>query len=139
MITTKEDLKNYIEADQKALGILGTKTIFCIGQEVGKFELAMRKLEYHFNKMKSDKYGIIHLPFVYFWRTLYHNLSIKCGFDIPINTFGKGLNLHHRGMVIVNANAIVGDYCDILPGVVIGQNRGGGTNYRESCVYRNWC
>ena len=124
MITSKQELREHLEADAKALGYKKNR-FFCFGKEVLKFEHAMRKLEYyHYLATTSKSRGkalAARIPY-YFWRFAYHDLSVKCGFDISIGTFGKGLNIHHRGTIAVNKHARIGEYCDLLPGVVIGQN-----------------
>lgn len=43
-----------------------------------------------------------------------------CGFSIPINTFGKGLSIAHRGTIVVNGAARIGENCRIHVGVNIG-------------------
>lgn len=50
----------------------------------------------------------------------------KYGFQIhPSTKIGKGLYIGHRGTIIVNSNSVIGDYCNLSPGVTIGQtNRG---------------
>ncbi len=47
-------------------------------------------------------------------------LSILCNFSIPINTFGKGLSIAHRGTIVVNGNAKIGDNCRLHTSVNIG-------------------
>lgn len=59
-----------------------------------------------------------------FWKMVNHHYSIKLGFTIPVNTFGKGLNIHHYGCIVVNDNARIGENCNIQQGVNIGQNYG---------------
>ena len=48
------------------------------------------------------------------------------GFQIPSSTqIGKGLYIGHWGTIVVNGRAIIGDFCNLSPGVTIGQtNRG---------------
>lgn len=52
---------------------------------------------------------------------LYLHFSLKLGFDIPPNTCGKGLVIHHHGCIVINGNARLGDYCVLQQGVNIGQ------------------
>ena len=59
-----------------------------------------------------------------FWKLVNHHYFIKLGFTIPENTFGKGLNIHHYGCIVVNDNARIGENCNIQQGVNIGQNYG---------------
>lgn len=48
------------------------------------------------------------------------------GFQInPSTKIGKGLYIGHRGTIIINSKAIIGECCNLSPGVTIGQtNRG---------------
>ena len=48
------------------------------------------------------------------------------GFQIPPSTqIGKGLYIGHWGTIVVNGKTIMGDFCNLSPGVTIGQtNRG---------------
>jgi serine O-acetyltransferase len=48
------------------------------------------------------------------------------GFQIPPSTeIGKGLYIGHWGTIVINGKAIIGDFCNLSPGVTIGQtNRG---------------
>lgn len=57
-----------------------------------------------------------------FWRFVNHYYSVKLGFTIPVNTCGKGLNIHHYGCIVINGNAKIGDNCNLQQGVNIGQN-----------------
>ncbi|SFB41695.1 serine O-acetyltransferase [Algoriphagus aquimarinus] len=45
-----------------------------------------------------------------------------CGFQIPLKTkIGYGLFIGHHGSVIVNVRSVLGDNCNLSPGVTIGQ------------------
>lgn len=48
------------------------------------------------------------------------------GFQIPPTTqIGKGLYIGHWGTIVVNGKTIIGDFCNLSPGITIGQtNRG---------------
>ena len=60
------------------------------------------------------------------YRFLLHFYSVKYGYQInPSTRIGKGLYIGHRGHIIINSKAIIGNFCNIAPGVTIGQaNRG---------------
>ena len=77
---------------------------------------------YFFRKAQRTKYKLVRL---------YHRLrlrlySIKYGFQIPYNTkIGYGFYIGHFGRIIINPKTIIGNNCNIAPGVTIGQtNRG---------------
>ena len=50
----------------------------------------------------------------------FRKISVKLGFSIPINVFGPGLSLPHRGNIIVNPQTRIGENCRIHVGVNIG-------------------
>jgi len=60
------------------------------------------------------------------YRTLLHIDAHFYGFQIPPSTqIGKGLYIGHWGTIVVNGKTIIGEYCNLSPGVTIGQtNRG---------------
>lgn len=68
---------------------------------------------------KRSLLGIIYRIFLHF-EAHFH------GFQIPPSTqIGKGLYIGHWGTIIINSKTIMGDYCNLSPGVTIGQtNRG---------------
>ena len=75
-----------------------------------------RKLEYLKNCKKSF-FGKAHYYIVYyFWR----ELAIKLGFSFPLNVFGPGLAVVHRGTIVVNEHAKIGANCRIHVCVNIG-------------------
>lgn len=78
----------------------------------------MRVLEYYHN-CRHDIVGRI----VYRFKKLsYERYSVKLGFSIPINVFGPGLCIVHRGTIVVNENARIGSNARIHAGVSIGNS-----------------
>lgn len=112
MINDKDKFLYYLECDKIALGRKRLKPPL-IGDPIWKFQILMRKLEYY----KHPLYRLILR-----WR--YHNLSIRLGFSIPINTFGPGLAIVHYGTIIISTGAHIGANCRIHAGVNIGANAG---------------
>ena len=96
MIRNKEDYKYYLECDKKARGY-NKKFYFGIRKEVPlyKFQRLMRKVEYYNNCKK----GIINKIITLLYKYEYKCKCIKYGFTIPINTFGPGLVIQHRGTI----------------------------------------
>lgn len=112
MITTKQDLKKYLKADKLANG---RKRVFPMPFDyVWRFLIALRYCEYYQNRK-----GIFKV-FYFFWKWRYIHYSIKCGYDIGLNSCGMGLQLGHRGNIIISKDAHVGDWCRIHVGVNIG-------------------
>lgn len=61
-----------------------------------------------------------------YYRFRLKQYRLKYGLEIPWDTkIGKGLYLGHAFNITINHDSIIGDYCNIHKGVVIGkQNRG---------------
>lgn len=53
----------------------------------------------------------------------FRRISLKLGYSIPINVFGPGLSLPHRGNIIINPNTQIGENCRIHVGVNIGAHK----------------
>ena len=98
----------YLEADRISAKIDHKKPKF-FGDEVWKFQILLRKVEYYLNCGKDifDK-----LLLKYYWYR-YHNLSIKLGFSVPPNVCGPGLNLAHYGTLRINGKVKIGENCRI--------------------------
>jgi len=116
MIKNKDDLRFYLDADKFALD--REKPYPAINDEIWKFQILLRKVEYYKNK-KTNFFSKLLLP-IYQLRK--HRLGIRLGFDIPANVFGPGLRINHFGNIVVNDSARVGMWCDIHQGVNIGSN-----------------
>ena len=113
---TREDLKVYLLADQKArFGDVSGKRLFLAKLKAGSmwsYNVILRKLE--FNKECGN-----------YLRTIYYKirlrgLSVKTGWDVSEGVFGPELCIVHRGTVVVNPNAHVGNNCRIHIDVNIG-------------------
>ena len=122
MIKSKEDYKYYIEQDKLALG-KKYKRPKMFGDEIWKFELIMRKTEYY----KNCKTNIVGKLIYYLCYFKYHQNRIKLGFSIPLNVFGPGLSIAHRGTIVVNGNSRIGKNCRIQECTTIGATNGNET------------
>ena len=121
MINSKEEYREYIERDAIANWRTTTKCkIF--GDEVWKFIIQLRKKEYYtsFSGMKK----MIMLPAIVWNKYLFRRYSNLCGFTIPINVCEKGIALPHRGTIVINTTARIGENCRIHQGVSIGSTNG---------------
>lgn len=122
MIKSKKDYLFYLDQDKKALGI---KKRFpsLIGDEIWKFQLRLRKTEY----LKNTSQGNILIKIRFLVSMyLFHRLRVKNGFSIPLNVFGPGLSIAHRGTIVVNGNAKIGKNCRIQECTTIGATNGEG-------------
>ncbi len=116
MIKTKGDLIFYLEADRFALGRKNKKPAFY--DKIWRFQICLRKLEYHSNNITSPLSKILKK----FYQYKKFQLSYELGFDIPINVFGAGLRINHFGYIVIHPSTRVGMWCDIHQGVNIGVN-----------------
>ena len=120
MIESLTDYREYVREDRKALNRVGRKFPLTLFDWPLRYQLALRRAEYYNNCKKS----FIFKPLVLYFRLRHRILGNKCGYSIPLNTCGKGLNIAHVGTVIINANAKIGDYCRIHADVNIGTSAG---------------
>ncbi len=114
MINSKKDLQYYLECDRIALGKKRKKP-FILGDEIWKFQICMRKLDYYNRSGGMMKY---------YYRFKYHKLSLKLGFSIPHDVIGPGLAIVHYGTIVISQGCKVGKNCRIHAGVNIGANAG---------------
>ncbi len=118
MIDSKKALAEYLEEDRKALK---RKTRFPMPWDhVGRFERILRKAEYYTN-CRKDPLGRLLMAF---YKLRLRFFGTKCGFSIPVNTFGKGLAIAHTGTIVVGRNVRIGDYCRLHVCVNIGTAAG---------------
>ena len=119
MINSRAELNEYLQADKLSLGI-HHKRPRLFRDEIWKFEIALRRAEYACNCSK----GIFGKCYKILTKIFYHRKSIKLGFTIPLNVFGKGLSIAHYGTIVINSNAHVGNWCRIQDSTTIGATNG---------------
>lgn len=125
MIQSKQDYEYYIERDRDNNVHESNSLVSKIKQTLfpsyeWQFIKALRWLEYCENvKKKQMGGGILWLLAKYKFR----KISVKLGYSIPINVFGPGLSLPHRGNIIINPHTRIGENCRIHVGVNIGAYR----------------
>jgi serine O-acetyltransferase len=122
MIDSKKAYKYYLEEDKKAYGIASDNLFFrlnpyIIDSVIWRFQKCMRTSEYYFNKKTNNPFIKL---FKLFYAYRFKKLSIKMGFTIPVNCFGPGLRIMHRGNIVVNGNCKIGSNCTIHACVNIG-------------------
>ena len=120
MISSRKDLTEYLKQDKKALGMESKSRPSRFGDDVWRFEILMRKTEYHVNCSRTPVGKLIAL----WYRFRFLRRSVKLGFGIPLNVFGPGLSIAHYGALVVNSKARVGRNCRIHAMVVIGATGG---------------
>jgi serine O-acetyltransferase len=113
MISSKKDLKSYLEADAAEYN-RGRKKPRLFGDEAWKYLILLRKFEYHLNLKHKFRSAYYHFRV--------HKLGVRIGIDIPPNVIGKGLYIVHRGIIVISAEASIGEHCHLFQNVTIGVN-----------------
>lgn len=123
MIDSFEKYKFYLAEDKKAMSeyAIGNSSInpYLIDLELWNFQKSLRKCEYLYN---CNMPNIVWRIRKYFAAMKYKKLSVKLGFTIPVNCFGPGLRIMHRGTIVVNGKCKIGAKCTINACVNIGAN-----------------
>lgn len=115
MIKTYLDLCEFLLADKVALGRKCKKPP--VFDFVWRFQISLRYLEYYSNLEHRTPFQLF---FMKYWQVKYIINSIICGFEIPPNVFGKGLSIAHKGTIVINGAARIGNNCRIHTCVNIG-------------------
>lgn len=121
MITTKSELKYFIQEDAKANGIkLGwsyfVKVIYGnVHAHTFRYLKSLRKYEYYSNT---------HSFLRYFYRFYNRRLGLRYAIALMPNTIGPGLNLTHIELGIVCNCKSMGAHCAINTGVLVGNKHG---------------
>ena len=128
MITSKNELKRYLERDRLALHQT-RKRPHLMGDEIWKWQIRLRKTEWYWYSGKHLRSPLNAARFLVS-RKLLGRMSLKLGFSIPINVFAEGLSIAHYGTIVVNSHAKVGRNCRMQEGVNFGATGGNGLSPR---------
>jgi len=115
MIRSRKELKHYLEKDKIALKRKSNRPKL-FSDEIWKYQILLRKCEYYFNIKKNILQQLIYK----YYRFNFHRKEVQLGFSIPLNCFGPGLRIVHRGTIVINGNTKIGENCTIHIGVNIG-------------------
>ena len=121
MIDSRQKYREYIRQDQLALGRKQDARPRLFGDEIWKFEILLRKVEYDLNCRR----GVMGKLIGKWHKMRFHRLSVRLGFTIPPNVFGPGLSIPHYGTIVVHGNVRAGKNCRLQEGVTIGATNGG--------------
>ena len=129
MITTKRELREFIEADLQVQPRHKGIIHYFFSDRIVKMKIHLRKAEYYFNTKKT----FFH-TFLYQYHSILLKLKLKsfCS-EIPINCFDKGLIIWHGERILVNQEARIGKYCSLSSGVVIAQAHGKNPRIGDHC------
>ena len=106
MITSKQELNEFLECDRLALHQTRSRPRF-FGDDVWKYQIRLRKTEWYWYSGKCLRNPFNAVKFL-ISRHLLAKRAIGLGFSIPINVFDKGLSIAHYGTIVVNAHSKVG-------------------------------
>ncbi|EPI8559762.1 serine O-acetyltransferase [Vibrio fluvialis] len=123
MIESFKQMTYIFSEDMKAHGVKSLFIIFLPGDKANivQYQFYMRFLEF------SSKYKALFLLTLVF-KYLYIKKGEQLGFSIPINTFGSGLWIVHKGTIVINSEARIGRNCRIHVCVNIGKSPIGNGN-----------
>jgi len=81
----------------------------------------------------SERSMWLFYPFLF----LFKRIQIRYGIQLPYQTIiGKGLQFSHYNSIVINSNAIIGDFLTIFQGCTIGSVRGKGAPIiGNNCVF----
>lgn len=125
MIRTKQDLKDYLAADNSWYAPQGRKWRFLErfssvpGYRLKQYLWYLRQYEYHYNNAGGSRY---HAYMNYYFARRKNRLGECLGIEIGPNCFGKGLSIWHGGSIVVNPGVRAGEYCTLRGGNCIGNN-----------------
>ena len=120
MIKSKQDYKEYLDADKFALKRKGIRAWLFVLDPIWCYQQLLRKCEYYRNCKKS-------LPckmYLFYLRFRLKLMSLITGFFIPLNAVGPGLCIVHIGPILIANNVTIGRNLRISIGVVIGEKMG---------------
>ncbi len=116
MIDSKQEYKRVCEIEGRIYNKKWYYALpFCMTEKQVLYKHArlLRKSEYLYNTHKpARKLALLKLL----------RIQTRYGISIPMNVMGEGFEIVHLGSVIVNANAKIGKYSRLHPGVCIGAN-----------------
>lgn len=117
MIKSKSDYYTYLLKDKEALEVSPKiKRPRPFTDEIWRFQRLLRKTEY-INNCSKNKISKLYGKLL---KLKLKKEGSKLGFSIPINVFGPGLRIMHRGTIVVNDKTRVGEFCKLHVCVNIG-------------------
>ncbi|MBD5449674.1 MAG: serine acetyltransferase [Lachnospiraceae bacterium] len=120
MIDSIDAYRRYLAQDRLALNRQRDRHPRLFGDEIWKFEILLRKVEYDIN----CRSGLMALVVGRYHKFKFHRLSVRLGFTIPPNVFREGLSIPHYGTIVVHGNVKAGRNCRLQEGVTIGATDG---------------
>ena len=126
MIQTKQDLKDYIAADNGWYHPKNRKWRMIDAYTsvpyyvLKKYLRYLRIYEYYYNNSKGSRWNT---SLAYYYERKKNRLGARLGIEIGPNCFGKGLSIWHGGCIVVNPEVRAGENC-VLHGANCIGNKG---------------
>lgn len=112
------DLARMLESDRLSRGEKRRRPRL-VGDDIWKYQIILRHYEHWISRR-----GLLAKIIRGYWHYHYYKQSIRLNFEIPPFVFGAGLSIAHRGPIIINPNARIGENCRVHSGVNIGTAAG---------------
>jgi serine O-acetyltransferase len=112
------DLRRMLESDRLSRGERRQRPRL-VGDDIWKYQIILRHYEFWLTQ-RGPWAALIRG----YWHYRYYKESIRLNFEIPPFVFGAGLSIAHRGPIIVNPNARIGENCRVHSCVNIGTAAG---------------
>lgn len=114
-----DDYRAFLDADLSAHGVRKWHPWLAITHPELHYQRLLRRTEY-----ASTLKGITGKLAWAFCRFRLARASVRTGISIPPGVFGAGLSIAHFGSIVVNNEAVVGEFCRIHSATNIGTYRG---------------
>lgn len=127
MIANKSELKRVLAAEAAYYHVKWYYHLpfyLTESQVLYKHAQLLRKAEYAQNTHKWSRHW-------YLFRLL--RIQTKYELIIPLNVLEPGFMMPHLGPVVINAQSHIGKNCCILPGILIGANKGCSPQIGDDC------
>lgn len=121
MITNREQLRKYLQADLANSYLDGFTWYEWISNDILRWQRLLRFLEYRINLGG----GVFNKFRKALLRYRLRKLSRRLGFSIAPNCCGPGLSIAHPGTIVINKDVRIGRNSRIHTCVNIGSHRGG--------------
>lgn len=128
MIRTRQDLREYIEADIRRNNDYAGRNMFVdylkgnlYSHTTYRYIKKLRRFEFY----KNNKSGLLGKIRFLIAKHLFERYQLKTQIFIYPNVFDKGLCIQHPGYIWIGPSSVIGKNCTVLPRVLIGKKKPG--------------
>ncbi|MCW2494692.1 hypothetical protein [Jatrophihabitans sp.] len=121
MIDSRTRYRQYLHCDLAAYELAPWRHAYRLTHRQANWHRLLRRAEYYANTSAGGPLNRLLAT----W-TLYRYLAFseRLGYTVPLNVFGPGLSIAHKGTVVINPDVRAGRNCRLHPDCTIG-DRGG--------------